>query len=83
MITSLTKEFIFGQNIAQMSDLPLRPVLERQLLLQLGDRLKRLRKAQGLGTVEMAAPCWPGMSCNPRRRIPPRRVPAVRHRSCK
>jgi transcriptional regulator with XRE-family HTH domain len=55
MITSLTKEFIFGQNIAQMSDLPLRPVLERQLLLQLGDRLKRLRKAQGLGTVEMAA----------------------------
>lgn len=29
-------------------------VLERQLLLQLGDRLKRLRKAQGLGTVEMA-----------------------------
>jgi transcriptional regulator with XRE-family HTH domain len=31
------------------------PVLERQLLLQLGDRLKRLRKAQGVGTVEMAA----------------------------
>lgn len=30
-------------------------VLEAQLLLQLGDRLKRLRKAQGLGTVEMAA----------------------------
>lgn len=30
-------------------------VLERQLLLQLGDRLKRLRKAQGLGTVEVAA----------------------------
>jgi len=29
-------------------------ILERQLLLQLGDRLKRLRKAQGLGTVEMA-----------------------------
>jgi transcriptional regulator with XRE-family HTH domain len=29
-------------------------VLERQLLLQLGDRLKRLRLAQGLGTVEMA-----------------------------
>ncbi len=29
-------------------------VLERQLLLQLGDRLKRLRKAQGLGTVDMA-----------------------------
>jgi|UniRef100_UPI000D36F31F transcriptional regulator with XRE-family HTH domain len=33
---------------------PNSPVLERQLLLQLGDRLKRLRKAQGLGTVEMA-----------------------------
>jgi transcriptional regulator with XRE-family HTH domain len=29
-------------------------VLERQLLLQLGDRLRRLRKALGLGTVEMA-----------------------------
>jgi len=29
-------------------------VMERQLLLQLGDRLKRLRKAQGLGTVEMS-----------------------------
>lgn len=30
-------------------------LLDRQLLLQLGDRLKRLRQAQGLGTVEMAA----------------------------
>lgn len=30
-------------------------VLDRQLLLQLGDRLKRLRKTQGMGTVEMAA----------------------------
>ena len=29
-------------------------VLERQLLLQLSDRLKGLRKSQGLGTVEMA-----------------------------
>lgn len=29
-------------------------LLERQLLLQLGDRLKRLRKAQGIGTVKMA-----------------------------
>jgi transcriptional regulator with XRE-family HTH domain len=29
-------------------------VLERQLLLQLGDRLKRLRKAQRLSAVEMA-----------------------------
>lgn len=30
-------------------------LLERQLLLQLGDRLRRLRKAQRLGTVELAA----------------------------
>lgn len=30
-------------------------LLEHQLLLQLGDRLKRLRKAKGLGTVEVAA----------------------------
>ena len=30
-------------------------MLERQLLLQLGDRIKRLRKAQGIGTVEMSA----------------------------
>lgn len=29
-------------------------ILDRQLLLQLGDRLRRLRLAQGLGTVEMA-----------------------------
>ncbi|HEX5371707.1 MAG TPA: helix-turn-helix transcriptional regulator [Aquabacterium sp.] len=29
-------------------------VLERQLLLQLGERLKRLRKAKGLSAVEMA-----------------------------
>lgn len=38
-----------------MSAPELSPVLERQLLLQLGDRLKALRQAQGLGTVEMAA----------------------------
>jgi transcriptional regulator with XRE-family HTH domain len=43
------------------------PVLERQLLLQLGDRLKRLRKAQGLGTVEMAARC--GMTRNTLRSV--------------
>lgn len=29
-------------------------ILERQLLLQLGDRLRQLRKAQGLSAVEMA-----------------------------
>lgn len=38
-----------------MSTLDIGTVLERQLLLQLGDRLKRLRKAQRIGTVEMAA----------------------------
>lgn len=38
-----------------MSALKISPILERQLLLQLGDRLKSLRKAQGLGTAEMAA----------------------------
>lgn len=38
-----------------MSTSEISPVLERQLLLQLGDRLKRLRKSQGVGTVEMAA----------------------------
>jgi transcriptional regulator with XRE-family HTH domain len=38
-----------------MIDTPLTAVLERQLLLQLGDRLRRLRRAQGLGTVDMAA----------------------------
>lgn len=38
-----------------MSTSKISAVLERQLLLQLGDRLNRLRKAQGVGTVEMAA----------------------------
>ena len=38
-----------------MRTLEITSVLDRQLLLQLGDRLRRLRKAQGLGTVEMAA----------------------------
>ena len=37
-----------------MSSSELNPLLERQLLLQLGDRIKRLRKAQGLGTVELS-----------------------------
>ncbi len=37
-----------------MSAAEITSVLDRQLLLQLGDRLKRLRQAQGLGTVEMA-----------------------------
>jgi len=38
-----------------MTDNPSHLLLQRQLLLQLGDRLKRLRKARRLGTVEMAA----------------------------
>lgn len=38
-----------------MTTSELSPILERQLLLQLGDRIKRLRKAQGLGTVEVSA----------------------------
>jgi transcriptional regulator with XRE-family HTH domain len=38
-----------------MSAADVSSVLDRQLLLQLGDRLKRLRQEQGLGTVEMAA----------------------------
>lgn len=37
-----------------MSTTDINTVLDRQLLLQLGDRLKRLRKAQKLRTVEMA-----------------------------
>ncbi|MBU7571774.1 MAG: helix-turn-helix transcriptional regulator [Hydrogenophaga sp.] len=38
-----------------MNELNHAAVLERQLLLQLGDRLKRLRKAQGLSAVDMAS----------------------------
>ena len=38
-----------------MNHADLAPVLERQMLLQLGERLKRLRKSRGIGTVEMAA----------------------------
>jgi len=38
-----------------MSNPDFSAILDRQLLFQLGDRLKRLRKAQGLGTVDMAA----------------------------
>lgn len=37
-----------------MSEPTLSSVLDRQLLHQLGDRLKRLREAQGVGTVEMS-----------------------------
>lgn len=38
-----------------MSTAEINPLLERQLLLQLGDRLKRLRQAQGIAAVDMAA----------------------------
>ena len=38
-----------------MTTSELSPILERQLLLQLGDRIKRLLKAQRLGTVEVSA----------------------------
>ncbi|UCV01842.1 helix-turn-helix transcriptional regulator [Dechloromonas denitrificans] len=38
-----------------MSTSEISAILERQLLLQPGDRLTRLRKALGVGTVEMAA----------------------------
>ncbi len=45
----------FVHNSGQMTTPNNSAILERQLLLQLGDRLKRLRKAQGLGMVEMAS----------------------------
>ena len=50
-----------------MSESTISAVLERQLLLQLGDRLRRLRKAQGLSAVEMAARC--GMTRNTLRAV--------------
>ncbi|WP_319016821.1 helix-turn-helix transcriptional regulator [Diaphorobacter aerolatus] len=50
-----------------MIDTEISPLLERQLLLQLGDRLRRLRKSRGLGTVEMAERA--GMSRNTLRAI--------------
>jgi transcriptional regulator with XRE-family HTH domain len=37
-----------------MSIAEINPILNRLLLLQLGDRLKRLRKTQGISVVEMA-----------------------------
>jgi transcriptional regulator with XRE-family HTH domain len=50
-----------------MSESTISAVLERQLLLQLGDRLRRLRKAQGLSAVQMAARC--GMTRNTLRAV--------------
>jgi transcriptional regulator with XRE-family HTH domain len=55
LVNNLTIYTIFGYFDDLMSTSEIGPVLERQLLLQLGDRLQRLRKARGIGTVEMAA----------------------------
>jgi transcriptional regulator with XRE-family HTH domain len=44
-----------GQNFDPMKVAEINIVLERQLLLQLGDRLKHLRQAQEVRTAEMAA----------------------------
>lgn len=55
LINKGIKSLIYGHFFDQMIAMNIPTVLERQLLLQLGDRLRRLRKAQGLGTVEMAA----------------------------
>ena len=55
LVTELTNRSKIGHDSDQMTETQLSPVLERQLLRQLGDRLRHLRKAQGLGTVEMAS----------------------------
>ena len=47
--------YYFGYYDDHMTTSEISSVLERQLLLQLGDRLKRLRKSQRLNTVDMAA----------------------------
>lgn len=44
----------FGYYALHMSNLLSLSVLDTQLLHQLGDRLQRLRKGKGLGTVELA-----------------------------
>lgn len=54
LVRILTKTPRFGYYTDQMNSPEIVSVLDRQLLLQLGDRLRRLRLAQGLGTVEMA-----------------------------
>lgn len=55
LVTELTNRKKIGHDSDQITETQLPPVLERQLLRQLGDRLRHLRKAQGLGTVEMAS----------------------------
>lgn len=55
LYSKLVKSAYFAKNTGHMAAFTdTTSVLERHLLLQLGDRIKRLRKAQGLGTVEMA-----------------------------
>lgn len=54
LFRKIDKHNAFDYYSKQMSTSDNTAVLERQLLLQLGDRLRLLRKAQGLGTVEMA-----------------------------
>lgn len=67
LVNKMIKNNSFDLNVDQMSDASLTAVLERQLLLQLGDRLARLRKERRLGTVEMAA--LAGLSRNTLRAI--------------
>lgn len=55
LVLILTNVNTTGQYNDQMRADAISAVLERQLLLQLGDRLRQLRKAQGVGTIEMAA----------------------------
>lgn len=55
MANILAKTPSFGYYIFRMnSAVELASVLDRQLLLQLGDRLRRLRKAQGLTAADLA-----------------------------
>jgi transcriptional regulator with XRE-family HTH domain len=54
-VSILDKNRIFGRNNNHMPAFTdTSTVLEHQLLLQLGDRIKHLRKAQGINTIEMA-----------------------------
>lgn len=55
MSIKMDKSNIFVQNAGQMTTEASHAVLERQLLLQLGDRLKLLRKSQGLSAVALAS----------------------------
>lgn len=51
----MDKTAIFAENYGHMNHAsPDSPILHRQLLLQLGDRLRRLRKARKMTAVEMA-----------------------------